>query len=289
MKFSFSHEPAAWIGAISAVLTLLVAFNIKLEPNQRDAIIAVAGAIFGLAFITRSQVVPNVKVITSVDGPGPAAKSQGGPGVTKILVAGLLGATLLAGAAQAQPTHTVIRNGVATTEPDSSVFGWWRLGGSVSAQAAALEGADGQRFTAFLPGAGLSYSWTDELSTSANVEGEPSSQLGWASVGARLRTYKSTGETPLSVYVGVDYVWANKKARERLGLISDRHTELSIRMAAPVVRRKPRPDEEQGSTAVFVIASTRWSPDERITVEGLERRRAPEYAIGLRAGVFGGR
>lgn len=202
--------------------------------------------------------------------------SSGYAGTVGILVA--LGAgLLLALPAVAQP------GGTALTEPDSSLVAFWRLAGYVDAKAATLERADLEQFTAFLPGAGLSYTLTTDLSLVAGLEGDPATRAGWANVGGRLRTYQSQGEDPLTLFLGVDLVWPNDDARRLLGYQRTRHTELSVRGGAPVARKG------DGSVMFAAVASARWSPDERILIEGLPYRRAPVYSIGLRYQAFGGK
>lgn len=193
-----------------------------------------------------------------------------------VLVFGLLGV------AHAQPNRTVYRDGVAVTEPDSSLLAVWRLSGYVDAKAMALQGADGMPLTAFVPGAGLSYAPTSEGSVVAGLEVDPASGAAWGNVGARLLTYASSGPHPLLLFVGVDAVWPNDHARELLGWTRARHTELSIRAGAPIARK------ENGSALFAATVAVRWSPDERVVVDGLELRRKPHYSVGLRWQAFGG-
>ncbi len=220
------------------------------------------------------------------------AKPGNGPGTSIAPI--MLGLALFAflsavgcGAAHAQTRTYTDATGTVIVEPDSALFATWRLGGYVDVKAAELQRADGTIFTAFMPGAGVSYTWTTDLSTPAGLEVDPNSGAGWGNVGVRLRTYK--GPSGLNLYLGADYVWVNDKAQEVLGFQANRHAELSIRLGAPVAKRK------DDSTALFGIASVRWSPDERIVPiledgsQGVPRRREPEYAIGLRWAAFGGR
>jgi len=210
-------------------------------------------------------------------------------GLALVFALGALGCST----AQAQPSRSyTTENGQVVTEPDSSIFAFWRLGAYVDVKAAQLQHGDGSTFTAAMPGAGFSYSWTEALSTAAGGEIDLSTDMSWAFVGARLRAYKGPGSHPLSLYLGADYVWPNNKAREILGLQQTRHSELSLRMAAPVLFRG------DGSTALFAIGTARWIPDETTStieydelgnpVQGIAVHREPEYAVGLRWAAWGG-
>lgn len=52
----WGREPALVLGAVQAVLALLIAFGLKLSVEQTGAILAATAAI--LAVVTRSQVTP---------------------------------------------------------------------------------------------------------------------------------------------------------------------------------------------------------------------------------------
>lgn len=52
----WGREPALVIGAVQAVLALVVAFGLKLSVEQTGAILAATAAV--LAVVTRSQVTP---------------------------------------------------------------------------------------------------------------------------------------------------------------------------------------------------------------------------------------
>lgn len=56
MSVAFSREPAVWISVIGALLTVAVAFGLKLSPEQKTAVDALLTVIVGL--IIRSQVTP---------------------------------------------------------------------------------------------------------------------------------------------------------------------------------------------------------------------------------------
>jgi hypothetical protein len=55
-------EPAVVSGFIAAAIALVVAFGLKLSPEQIGAVMALVSA--GLAFVTRSQVSPVVNLPT---------------------------------------------------------------------------------------------------------------------------------------------------------------------------------------------------------------------------------
>jgi uncharacterized membrane protein len=63
-------EPAVVSGFIAAAIALVVAFGLKLSPEQIGAVMAVVSA--GLAFVTRSQVSP---VLPTPDPTQPAPSS----------------------------------------------------------------------------------------------------------------------------------------------------------------------------------------------------------------------
>ena len=63
-------EPAVVSGFIAAAIALVVAFGLKLSPEQIGAVMALVSA--GLAFVTRSQVSP---IATSPDPTVPVASS----------------------------------------------------------------------------------------------------------------------------------------------------------------------------------------------------------------------
>jgi len=52
----WGREPALVLGAVQAVLALVIAFGLKLSAEQTGAILAATAAI--LAVVTRSQVTP---------------------------------------------------------------------------------------------------------------------------------------------------------------------------------------------------------------------------------------
>lgn len=52
----WNREPALIIGAVQAILALVVAFGLRLTTEQTGAILAATAAI--LAVVTRSQVTP---------------------------------------------------------------------------------------------------------------------------------------------------------------------------------------------------------------------------------------
>lgn len=276
-----------WIGTIFSHFILRQVYGsgrpVGTADELRATIARVDPIVVDKAGVTVTDTKPNAASVGGSSS-GYVERSPGnggtGPGAVAIMVGLALAFTLTAvgcGTAHAQ------RGADAVTEPDSSLVAFWRLSGYVDAKAATLERADLEQFTAFLPGAGLSYGLTADMSIVAGVEYDPASRAGWANAGGRLKTYQSTGPDPLSLYLGVDAVWPNDEARARLGYRRTRHTELSLRGAAPVARRA------DGSASFLAVASARWSPDERIVVDGLPHRRAPVYTIGLRYQAFGGR
>ncbi len=60
MDLSFSEEPALWIGAVDAILVLLVTFGVPISTDQKTAIDGVLAAVLAIvaAIATRSQVSP---------------------------------------------------------------------------------------------------------------------------------------------------------------------------------------------------------------------------------------
>lgn len=60
----FKTEPAVVTGVVSAVLALLVAFNVPLSEDQGQAILGATVAVLALVqgLVVRSQVVPVAKV-----------------------------------------------------------------------------------------------------------------------------------------------------------------------------------------------------------------------------------
>ena len=64
----WGREPALVLGAVQAVLALVVAFGLKLSVEQTGAILAATAAI--LAVVTRSQVTP----VADPRLPGPVGK-----------------------------------------------------------------------------------------------------------------------------------------------------------------------------------------------------------------------
>ena len=58
----FKAEPAALLGAVQAVVALLVSFGLHLSPEQTGSIMALAAAV--VALIVRSQVAPSTPVVS---------------------------------------------------------------------------------------------------------------------------------------------------------------------------------------------------------------------------------
>ena len=56
MKSLWGREPALILGAVQAILALVVAFGLDLSTEQVGAILAASAAV--LAVVTRSQVTP---------------------------------------------------------------------------------------------------------------------------------------------------------------------------------------------------------------------------------------
>jgi hypothetical protein len=69
MKTLWNREPAAILGALQAILALVISFGLNLSGGQIGAIYAASAAI--LAVVVRSQVTPNASVPVVV--PVPAA------------------------------------------------------------------------------------------------------------------------------------------------------------------------------------------------------------------------
>lgn len=234
------------------------------------------------AYVSKADPVVVEKAGVAMTEVKPASSLSSGSGLGLLIALAAILTIGWAAAVYAQPSRTFTdATGTVVTEPDSSIFAMWRLGGSVSLQAAAIEvgadeeaGLEARRFSAFLPGAGLSYSWTDALQTTLNVEGVPASKAYFGSAGARLLTYQGEGDHGLQLGLGVDYVWANADARQMMGWANDKNLQLSIRTAVPAILRK------DGSAGLYVVASARFTPD--------EKRSKPFYAVGLRPVLFGG-
>lgn len=55
-RLAWTREPAAWVGAVSSVLALLVAFGLDLTDAQVGAILAIVPAVMAVAI--RAQVRP---------------------------------------------------------------------------------------------------------------------------------------------------------------------------------------------------------------------------------------
>ena len=64
-NFSFSNEPAVWLGLVTAVIGLVVVFFPGLlTSDQQKAVVGFAAVVVPivLSLVTRSQVTPNAKV-----------------------------------------------------------------------------------------------------------------------------------------------------------------------------------------------------------------------------------
>lgn len=59
-----THEPALWIGILSAALDLVIAFGVPVSPEQRTAVLGFGAAILAIlgAVYVRSQVTPTAKI-----------------------------------------------------------------------------------------------------------------------------------------------------------------------------------------------------------------------------------
>jgi hypothetical protein len=59
-NLGWAAEPSLWVGLVTAVIILLVAFGVPITDDQKVAILGVVSAVLVIvgAFITRSQVTP---------------------------------------------------------------------------------------------------------------------------------------------------------------------------------------------------------------------------------------
>lgn len=71
MNWSFSYEPAVWIGVGDALIVLAITFGAPITAEQKGAADAVLAAL--AAVLIRSQVTPVAKIGAPPDLPEPAA------------------------------------------------------------------------------------------------------------------------------------------------------------------------------------------------------------------------
>ena len=59
-----SHEPALWVGGLTAAIDLAIAFGAPISPDQRIAVLGFGAAIVAIvgAVIVRQNVVPLAKI-----------------------------------------------------------------------------------------------------------------------------------------------------------------------------------------------------------------------------------
>jgi hypothetical protein len=213
VKLSFSHEPVAWTTAIAAIIALCAAFGLKLTSDQREAILALIPALVGLGLVARSQVVPSIKVaenftpnekvVSTTEGPGPAAKSQGGPGVTKALLVGLI-SLVLAGPARAATT--------APADTNRSVLDISRLAGGIDGGLVTYSDLRGMKQDGFRVAPWLSYDLTDVLS----IVGKEGWDVRWGRfrtcAGARACVVGNGENDRIAAYLSIDRTWNSGKA-----------------------------------------------------------------------------
>jgi hypothetical protein len=70
----FKSEPAAILGAVQAIVALVVAFGLSLSPEQIGSIMAAVAAV--VAVVVRSQVSPAASVLVD---PTPTASQPAAP------------------------------------------------------------------------------------------------------------------------------------------------------------------------------------------------------------------
>lgn len=71
MNWSFSQEPAVWIGIADAIIVLAITFGVPIDAEQKGAIDALLAAVS--AVLIRSQVTP----VVAPPAPSPVAPPLG--------------------------------------------------------------------------------------------------------------------------------------------------------------------------------------------------------------------
>jgi hypothetical protein len=84
-NISFSHEPAVWIGLLTAAIdALVVFFPTAMTPDQKTALIGLVTVLVpvALSFVVRQTSTPNAKLAPAPPAPTLVPPTGGGPSGT---------------------------------------------------------------------------------------------------------------------------------------------------------------------------------------------------------------